>query len=483
MNKGGMISFFLMIFLVDVCFAQAPDTAWTRAYGGSNGEGAYAIDRTSDGCFIVTGEMEPAFANKNVYLLKIDSNGDTLWTRDFGGANTDEIGRSVRQTSDGGFIIGGYGGVGESNDVILIKTDSLGNYEWDTAFGPTPDNRGHCVRQTSDGGYIIAGQAYVVRGAFGSYDAYVIKTDSQGGLQWQRIVGGDAPDFALGVCETSDGGFIATGRTSSSGGWEAYLFKLSANGDSVWADGVGNGAQDEGTGIMALADGSGVIFTGVTVSINPGDSDAFLSRADNNGNVIWTRTYGDGEEEYGQSVVATPDGGYVLGGMRATFQTGWNVYVIKTDSLGNQQWTDEFGEDGDDRGHGVACGSDGSIVVAGWTTSFGGGWLDVYLVKFVGSPVGIDDNIALPQSAMLMQNFPNPFNANTVISYFMPQDSHVKMEVFDLTGRRVELLVDERQAAGEHKIVWNPINLSSGIYFYRIHTADFIENKAMMLMK
>jgi len=483
MNRTDMTLFILLIFLIGVSSAQVPDTAWTRTYGGPNGEGAYAIAGTSDECYIVTGENEPTFANKNVYLLKIDSNGDTLWTREFGGSNTDEIGRSVMETTDRGFIIGGYGGVGQSNEAILIKTDSLGNYEWDTAFGPTPDNRGHCVRQTSDGGYIIAGQAWIVRGPFGSYDAYVIKTDSQGGLQWERFVGGDAPDFALGVCETSDGGFIATGRTSSSGGWDAYLFKLSAFGDSVWARGVGNGAQDEGTSIMTLADSSGFVFTGVTVSINPGDADAFLSRADNDGNVIWTQTYGDGEEEYGQSVATTPDGGYVIGGMRATSETGWNVYVIKTDSLGNEQWTDEFGEDGDDRGHGVTCSSDGSIVVAGWTTSYGGGWLDVYLIKFEGFPVGIDDDIALPGAALLKQNFPNPFNASTEIGYFVPTDGHVTLEVFDLLGRRIEWLVDDRRAAGEYKIAWNPGNLSSGVYLYTIRNGEFEATRRMTLLK
>lgn len=482
MERTATALLILVIFLAGAASAQIPDTAWTRTYGGPDREGAHDIDRTSDGAFIVVGENEPTYANNNAYLLKIDSDGDTLWTTDFGGDYNDDIGRSVRETTDGGFIVCGYTGVSNSNEVFLWKTNPQGGTQWATTFAPTPDNRGHCVRQTSDGGYIIAGQGWIVRGSFGSYDMYVIKTNSGGGVEWERFMGGEMNDFALGVCEMPNGDFIATGRTQSFGGWDAYLVRLSPSGDSVWARAVGEGAQDEGTGILAMEDGSGVIFTGLHYTYGPG-SDAFLSRADNDGNVLWTRTYGDDQEQYGGSLVRMPDGGYAITGATAGYNTGWDVYVIRTDSLGNEEWSREFGASGDDRGFGVTCGLDGGIVVAGWTSSYGGGWLDVYLVKFEGSQVGVDDEIALPQSARLDQNYPNPFNAATRISYFIPEDSHVTLEVFDLLGRRIESPVDELQTAGNHTFVWNAENLPTGIYFYTVRANEYEATRRMTLLK
>ncbi len=482
MKKIELFLFVFLVFLVGISYAQMPDTVWTRAYGGPNGEGAHAIDLTSDGSYIIAGENEYNFGNQNIYLLKVDSNGDTLWTTDYGESNTDEYGRSVRQTSDGGFIICGYTGVSQSNEVFLLKTDSLGNYEWQSTFGPTADNRGHCVRQTSDGGYIIVGQAWIIRGAFGSYDMYIIKTNSAGGLEWERFIGGSSADFGLGVCEMQNGDFIATGRTQSSGGWDAYLVRMSAYGDSIWARGVGIGYQVDGADILALPDGSGVIFTGVSVSFTSG-SDVFLSRADNNGNVLWTQLYGGDDEEKGESVAFTPDGGYAIAGMKSTYQTGWNVYVVKTDSLGNEEWTEEFGATGDDRGLGVVCDPDGSIAVAGWTTSYGGGWLDVYLVKFEGVQTGIYDGPLLPLSVRLNQSYPNPFNAGAIISYFIPEDSHITLEIFDILGRRVESIVDEYQSVGKHEIAWNAGNHPSGVYFYSLRAGDFEASKIMTLLR
>jgi len=475
----------LMGIISGVAYAQMPDTSWTRAYGTSLREGAYSIDRTYDGNYIVTGEVENGRYNTDVYLLKIDPDGDTLWTRSFGDINLDEFGRSVRETSDHGFIITGYGGVSQENQVILIKTDSLGNYEWQNAFGPTPDNRGHVVRETSDGGFIIAGQAWVIHGAFGSYDTYVIKTNSGGGLEWERFIGGSLNEFSLGVTEAANGDFVAAGRSQTSG-WDAYLVRLSPSGDSLWAVSLNHAGQNDATDILTRPDGTGFMVTGIQYIPGYGGSNAFLSRVDNDGNVIWWQDYGGADEEWGQTMVPTDDGGYVLGGMMSNYNVGWNVYVVKTDSLGNEEWSDDFGGSGDDRGHGITYGYDGSIVIAGWTSTYGNGWLDVYLLKFEGSPTGVEDDqqiVALPNTIQLDQNYPNPFNASTEIRYTLPSSDHVTLEVFDLLGRRIETLVNEDQQAGEHSIIWNAGDYSTGIYLYRIASGEIDMSRKMIYLK
>ena len=461
--------------LLQAVQADESDTLWTRTFGGPNADGAYAIESTSDGGFIVAGEKEISyFGPTDVYLLKVDGNGDLAWSRTFGETNANEIGRSVQQTSDGGYIVAGYAGVGQDNQVYLLKTDSEGNFQWDASFGPTPDNRGHCVRQTSDGGYIIAGQAYVVHGAFGSYDSYIIKTDAQGGLEWQRFMGGDMNDYALTVCEVLGGGYIAAGRTQSFGVWDAYLIKLSAVGDSLWARAVGGAAADEATDIMELPDGGGFVFSGISVAPSRGDGDVYLARTDTDGNIVWSRTYGGDSDDDGQSLAMTRDGGYIIAAMSSSFGAfSWDVYVIRTDSLGNEIWSRTFGNDGDDRGHGVTRQSDGSFAVAGWTSSFGAGWLDVYVIKFQGDgTVSVDDGADMPREIALGPNYPNPFNATTSIPLTLSEKSTIEISIYDIPGQRVSVVTRGVYPPGEHRFVWDGKyigggNAPSGIYFYR----------------
>ena len=472
---------------------QEPDTVWTRTFGTSIGEGAYAINRTSDGAYIVTGEAETYyFGPKDLYLLKIDQNGDSLWTRRYGGFATNVIGRSVTETSDGGFAAAGYAGINETNEVYLLKTDSQGDFEWDAGFGPTPDNRSHCIRETSDGGFIIAGQAWVVHGAFGSYDAYIIKTNAQGGMEWERFIGGDMNDFALSVCELQDGGFVAAGATQSFDVWDAYLFRLSAAGDSVWAVTRGGEAADEATDIMELPDGSGLVFTGVSVAPGRGDADVYLAGIDPDGQLLWSETYGGQNDDYGQSLARTPDGGYIITGMTASFSSfSWNVYVIRTDSQGGEMWSRTFGEDGDDRGHGVVQNPDGSFAVAGWTTSYGAGWLDVYLIKFEGDLTGTQPEVrmTIPADFALSQNYPNPFNARTVIPYALKAESKVSLSIYSITGELVTTPLDEvNQPGGDYRFIWDGADgkgqaVSTGIYVYQLRVGDRLQTKTLTLIK
>lgn len=473
--------------------ALESDTVWTRAYGGPNGEGAYAIDATTDGSYIVAGEKEISyFGPTDVYLLKIGANGDTIWTRTFGEPNISELGRSVRQTADNGYIVAGYSGIGEHNQVYLLKTDSDGNFEWDGFYGITPDNRGHCVRQTSDGGYIIAGQAYIIRGPFGSYDSYIIKTNAQGGVEWERVFGGEMNEYSLAVIELANGDFLAAGRTQSFGVWDAYLMRLSPFGDSLWARAVGDAAADEATDIMELPDQSGFVFSGISVAPSRGDADFYLARTDVNGVIVWSHHYGGTSDDDAQSLIRTADGGYILTGMTSSFgPDGWNVYLVRTDSLGTQQWTRTIGGNGDDRGHGIAQSADGSFVVAGWTTSYGGGWLDLYMIKFQGTPtaIGDDPEFIVPENFSLRQNYPNPFNARTTISFNLASESDVSLSIYSLGGELVASpLGHARYHAGNHTVTWDGKNLagkpvSTGIYLYQLLAGDKSETKSMILLK
>ena len=144
-----------------------------------------------------------------------DRNAAYSWEKTFGGADSSEVAYSVQQTSDGGYIAVGYAGSGAEMDIYLVKIDKDGNSIWEKTFGFSGRDTGYSVQQTSDGGYIIAG--YTTSYGAGSSDAYLIKTDSAGNIIWEKTFGGPAPDVGLSVQQTADGGFIVAGRTFSFG--------------------------------------------------------------------------------------------------------------------------------------------------------------------------------------------------------------------------------------------------------------------------
>jgi hypothetical protein len=198
---------------------------WDRTFGGSGSDWGISVQQTRDGGFVIVGATE-SFGAGDVWLIKTDANGNKLWDRTFGGSGLD-WGSSVQQTSDGGFIIVGRTwsfGAGLA-DVWLIKTDASGNREWDRTFGGGDRDVGLSVQQTSDGGFIIVG--WTESFGAGGADVWLIKTDANGNKLWDRTFGGSGSDWGLSVQQTSDGGFIIVGYTESfgAGDYDVLLIK------------------------------------------------------------------------------------------------------------------------------------------------------------------------------------------------------------------------------------------------------------------
>jgi len=210
---------------------------WQKTFGWSNedyNEQGRSVQQTTDGGYIITGEevetedMPPYEDYSDVYLMKTDSSGIQQWSKRFGQGYYNDGGYSVQQTTDGGYIITGYTwsfGNG-SADVYLIKTDGNGIEQWYQTFGGTDDDYGTSVQQTTDGGYIITGGA-------GSYppDVYLIKTDGNGIEQWNQTFGGVSTDVGRSVQQTTDGGYIITGYTWSFGNGSADVYLIKTDGD------------------------------------------------------------------------------------------------------------------------------------------------------------------------------------------------------------------------------------------------------------
>ena len=257
--------------------------------------------------------------------------------------DTYEKGSSVVRTSDGGYAVVGYTqSVLTGYDVYLVKMDSVGNVEWNKTYGGELDDFGFSVIQTSDGGYAITG--YTKSFWPYTYKVYLVKTDSMGNMQWNKTYGGIIMDFGYSVVQTTDGGYAIAGYTYSYGAGQSdvYLVKTNSTGDMQWNKTYGGTDREVGYSVVQTSDG-GYAIAGYT---EPGDgmSDVYLVKTDSSGNMQWNKTYNGGFWDYGYSVVQTSDGGYAIAGYKWWgFTSDYTVYFVKTDSAGNMQWSSTYG--------------------------------------------------------------------------------------------------------------------------------------------
>jgi hypothetical protein len=310
------------------------------------------------------------------------ANPEAAWSKTFGGIDND-AGNSVQQTSDGGYIIAGFTesyGAG-SGDVWLIRSDSSGDVAWNQTFGGSGRGYGYSVQQTSDGGYIIAG--FTESYGAGSGDIWLIKTDSSGDVAWNQTFGGSGGDFSTSVQQTSDGGYIIAGATQSYGTGmdDVWLIKTDSSGDVAWNQTFGDSGPDYGYSVQQTSDG-GYIIAGATQSYGTRDFDVWLIKTDSSGDVAWNKTFGGSGHDYGRSDQQTSDGGYIITWFTLSYGAGESdVWVIKTDPSGGEEWKKSFGGSDSDYGTSAQQTSDGGYIIAGATQSYGAGDFDVWLIK------------------------------------------------------------------------------------------------------
>ena len=379
---------------------------WNKTFGGHEDDEGRSVQQTEDGGYIITGFTESYGAgDTDVWLIKTDSKGNEEWNKIFGGRHGDE-GYSVQQTGDGGYIITGYThsyGIG-GHEVWLIKIDSKGNEEWSKTFGGSDDDEGYSVQQTDDGGYIITGSTESY--GDGDEDVWLIKIDSKGNKEWSKTFGGNHSDIGYSIQQTNDGGYIITGSVSSYITSAAYvgitgrhgavaLIKTDSKGNEEWNKTFGDSDKyaDAGYSVQRTYDG-GYIITGYQrhsenwgsisgYSYSHKNKYVWLIKTDSKGDTEWNKTFGESKYfNYGQSVQQTWDGGYIITGCTDYYGAGDDdVWLIKTDSKGNGEWSKTFGGNRSDIGYSIQQTDDGGYIITGSTESYGAGDDDVWLIK------------------------------------------------------------------------------------------------------
>jgi hypothetical protein len=260
------------------------------------------------------------------------------WARTYGSTG-DDWSTSIQPTSDGGYVFTGfYGPIGENFARLwVVKLDAAGEMEWQRTYGPASYDYEwlHFIRQTSDGGYIIGADT----DAFGAggWDMWILKLDGAGDVQWQKVYGGPGDDWGYSVVETADGGYVADGLSSSfgMGSWDLWVVRLDSAGSVLWQKTYGGPGFDYLISIQQTTDG-GFVAAGHTQSFGSGQSDLWALRLDADGNILWQKTYGGTRDDRFNCAEPARDGGIIAIGSTRSFGAGWDdIWVLKLDAQGS----------------------------------------------------------------------------------------------------------------------------------------------------
>jgi hypothetical protein len=364
-------------------YGNPPYKEWEKTFGGSNYDHGHSVEQTADGGYIITGYTKSYGRDgEHIWLIKTDRNGSEQWNKTL---ENNSCGFSVKQTIDGGYIIAGDTYAFGTKKIILIKTYSNGMKEWQNTFSAGNEVYCRSLDETSDGDYIVTGTGHgLLPGAY--YYVFLLKADSNGNMLWMKTFGSNN-SWGNSVRSTSDQGYIVTGSTVEYGAVDrdVWLIKTDRDGNEEWNktfNGPGN-KFDGGADVQQTSD-EGYIITGHTgYPMNYSvDSNVWLVKTDNNGYQQWNRTFGGVGWDEGFSVDQTADDGYVIAGETKSFGDGESdIWVIRTNDSGIETWNITLGGSNEDIGESVQQTSDKGFIIAGRTSSYGAGWADAWLIK------------------------------------------------------------------------------------------------------
>ena len=492
-NWGQFVVCKLLVFtlFIYVSALAQPEMEWSQAYGGDHRETCRQVLQLPDGGFVLGGYRDYFDDTRyDFYVVGTDSAGGEVWSSHFGGNHFEEC-KEIQQLRDNGFILTGYTysyGAG-GGDGYVVKIDTTGDETWSRTYGGESTDEFVCVLVLNDGCIVHGGFTYSFA-EFGSYDAWFVKTDSEGEVIWQNVYGGGSRDLIIDMICTTDGGYLLTGSTRSfgAGGADFYVVKTDSVGEAEWERAYGTELTESCQAAVQTPDGGYALagFTGERIGPD-GPLDPWLVRIDEDGEVLWERTYdwmGYGYHDLFFSMILVEDGGFVCAGAAATLHM-YDYYIVRTDEHGETLWFTTYGGNGSETCYSVIRTSDNGYALGGKGYGQGEGLDEFWLVKTEPDPVSVPHLIdpTYPSSFTLYSPYPIPFNSRTIISYDLPVPSPVSVRVLDLSGREVAVLSDGKQIPGHHQLTWTADNCSAGIYFCWLETDYHVYIRKLMLIR
>ena len=482
--------------------------------------------------------------NFDIFVAKFDRNGNHLWSRRFGEEGA-QVGQRVAVDGSGNVLLVGdffgnldFGGGTMTSDlfgnIFVVKLDPNGNHLWSHSFGDSNESEwAFGVAADALGNVIVAGyyEGDIDLGggtltSAGGDDVFLAKFDSGGSHLWSQRFGGATLDHLWDVVVDSADRAVITGMfggvidfgggtLTSTGGSDAYLAKFDTGGGHVWSQRFGDSGSQIGrrlgcnaSGDLALAGSfDGAVDFGGGLLTSAGGHDAFVARFDSNGNHVWSQRFGDADHQIALGVaIDAADNVAITGHFEGTVDFGGgvltstdirDVFVAKFDAIGDHVWSGSYGDSFQQLVENAAMDPTGNFLVTGHyygSVDFGGGpllsagSLDVFLVKFGVNAVPTSATGAPTPEFAITGNYPNPFNPVTTITYSIPRSGHVSLSVHNIRGRLIKMLVGARKPAGENSVTWNGQDANgraaaSGVYFVRMEFGGRVKAGKIILLK
>jgi hypothetical protein len=316
---------------------QYGNILWSKRYSESGPSSFGRVLVTSDGGYLAVGNTQTSETSKrNIYLVKTDQAGQMIWQKDYSFGNNDDIIRSMKKTSDGGYILGGdtRNTSGSSvKDALLLKVSADGTEEWHHSYNTGAGEEANDVEQTNDGGFVFTGSLSV---GVSDFNIYLVKTDATGTSVWEKTLGGTEWENSHGIIVTEDNQFLITGYTQSEGAGrrDVLLMETDSAGTVLWQKTYGGSGNDEGGKVIRTTD-QGYLIVGYTESYGAGEEDLYVVKTDNQGNQSWYKTYGGVNDDGASFVCQTPDDGFIISGGTSSFSKDRDIYLLKVNSQGD----------------------------------------------------------------------------------------------------------------------------------------------------
>ena len=446
------------------------------SFGGQKEDIGYDVIQCSDGGFLLGGSTKSFGAgNLDIYLIKLNENGNTVWIKTFGWVHDDLI-RSIKEVSDGFIIVGdawdyGFGRL----DIYAIKIDFDGNMIWNNLYGSNSKDTGYDVIEVKNENLAILGYSRDSDNDPAG-DITLIKTDGEGNEIWKKYYGTNYDDYGIEICDIENDKLLIIGTKAgfyddvyatyfNSHDADIMLICVDEDGNELWQNTYGGEGHDFGYSVCTID--NSIYICGSTQSEGNGNFDMLLLKTDSQGDKLWSKTFGGAEYDYGISMTVNPEGDLYLLGTTKSFGLNQSAdfYLVKADTSGNELWSLSIGGDLIDVAYKLSSTADSGVILIGKTNSFGSGYYDVLVIKVDKN--GVVENLISGIDSTYISNlqlFPNPVtdvgNFRTLSTVEFPE---LYIEIISLSGKTISSF-----RVVKPNYSFSTQNLSSGFYIYRV---------------
>lgn len=481
MKNNYKVIWVVLIVLKWILIPVQGQTTFQKVYSGFYDMDGLDVIPAIDGGYIITGMINNDIIDDiDIHIIKTNSTGDKVWEKSYGGDKPEYSFGILKATDDSGYYIIGYSrsfGGGDS-DTWLLKIEVDGDTAWTRTYGSWGNDFGKEIIPTSDGNYMMVGYSNGLGGS--NYDAYLIKIEPDGDVIWEKKYGGGNIELGNSVKQTPDGGYIMFGQTFSYGtNGDAYLVKTNSTGDQTWYKTYGGSQNDEGIFVLANSDGSYTFCVRDSSTVGT-DVDVQIIKTDAAGTIIWDKNYGGNKKDTDKMIQPTNDGGYIVAAISRSFSFSQlpDMWILKLDSNGDTLWSRSYGGQDNEHCYSVRQTTDGGYIAVGKTESFSteNGVMFLKLNPFGNlGPVSVNEHFSNNDIVV----YPNPTNDGIVTIYLGEKTLPASLKVSDVLG---QLIYSEPFSySGNKNRIVDLSDQGPGVYFISILSGNQFSIKKIIV--